>query len=67
MDKIRCKWLFQAQGLPTAPFLVARPDDCDYAAMLDQLGGKVMVTVDQAHSSASAALGISGGRAQTMA
>ncbi|CAM5210291.1 D-alanine--D-alanine ligase [Alishewanella longhuensis] len=36
MDKIRCKWLFQAQGLPTAPFLVARPDDCDYAAMLDQ-------------------------------
>ncbi|GHG72272.1 D-alanine--D-alanine ligase [Alishewanella longhuensis] len=43
MDKIRCKWLFQAQGLPTAPFLVARPDDTDYAAMLAQLGGKVMV------------------------
>lgn len=43
MDKIRCKWLFQAQGLPTAPFLVARPEHCDYAAMLAQLGGKVMV------------------------
>lgn len=43
MDKIRCKWLFQAQGLPTSPFLVARPGDTDYAAMLTQLGGKVMV------------------------
>ncbi|EJI86890.1 MAG: D-alanine--D-alanine ligase [Alishewanella aestuarii] len=43
MDKIRCKWLFQAQGLPTAPFLVVRPGDTDYAAMLQQLGGKVMV------------------------
>lgn len=43
MDKIRCKWLFQAQGLPTAPFLVARPGDTDYAAMLAKLGGKVMV------------------------
>ncbi|GGW55301.1 D-alanine--D-alanine ligase [Alishewanella tabrizica] len=43
MDKIRCKWLFQAQGLPTAPFLVARPEDTHYAAMLAQLGGKVMV------------------------
>ncbi len=43
MDKIRCKWLFQAQGLPTAPFLVVRPGDTDYATMLQQLGGKVMV------------------------
>ncbi len=43
MDKIRCKWLFQAQGLPTAPFLVARPTDIDYASMLAELGGKVMV------------------------
>lgn len=43
MDKIRCKWLFQAQGLPTAPFLVVRPGDTDFAAMLTQLGGKVMV------------------------
>lgn len=43
MDKIRCKWLFLAQGLPTAPFLVARPGDTDYAAMLARLGGKVMV------------------------
>ncbi|WP_445428458.1 D-alanine--D-alanine ligase [Alishewanella sp. HL-SH05] len=43
MDKIRCKWLFQAQGLPTAAFAVARPGTEDYAAMLAQLGGKVMV------------------------
>lgn len=43
MDKIRCKWLFQAQGLPTAPFAVVTPGDTDYAAILAQLGGKVMV------------------------
>ncbi|MCB5228090.1 D-alanine--D-alanine ligase [Alishewanella sp. 16-MA] len=43
MDKIRCKWLFQAQGLPTAAFAVARPGTEDYAAMLAELGGKVMV------------------------
>ncbi|WP_445426093.1 D-alanine--D-alanine ligase [Alishewanella sp. HL-SH06] len=43
MDKIRCKWLFQAQGLPTAAFAVARPGSEDYAPLLAQLGGKVMV------------------------
>ncbi len=43
MDKIRCKWLFQAQGLPTAPFAVVRPDETDFAGMLESLGGKVMV------------------------
>ena len=43
MDKIRCKRLFQAQGLPTAPFAVALPEDTDYEAILQQLGGKVMV------------------------
>lgn len=43
MDKIRCKWLFQAQGLPTAPFAVVKPGSTDFAAILAQLGGKVMV------------------------
>ncbi|WP_337841354.1 D-alanine--D-alanine ligase [Rheinheimera sp.] len=44
MDKIRCKWLFQAQGLPTAPFRVAKAgSQPDHAAMLAELNGKVMV------------------------
>ncbi len=44
MDKIRCKFLFSAHGLPTAPFRVAQKgDDIDHAAMLAQLNGKVMV------------------------
>ncbi|MFC4656100.1 MULTISPECIES: D-alanine--D-alanine ligase [Rheinheimera] len=44
MDKIRCKWLFQAQGLPTAPFRVAKTSTApDHAAMLSALNGKVMV------------------------
>ncbi|WP_430458269.1 D-alanine--D-alanine ligase [Rheinheimera sp.] len=44
MDKIRCKFLFSAHGLPTAPFRVAQKgDDIDYAAMLAELNGKVMV------------------------
>lgn len=44
MDKIRCKFLFSAHGLPTAPFRVAQKgDDIDYAAMLAQLNGTVMV------------------------
>lgn len=43
MDKIRCKWLFQAQGLPTSPFIVADNNLADYDAVLQQLGGKVMV------------------------
>jgi len=44
MDKIRCKFLFSAHGLPTAPFCVAQKgEDIDYAAMLAQLNGKVMV------------------------
>jgi len=44
MDKIRCKFLFSAHGLPTAPFRVAQKgDEIDYAAMLAQLNGKVMV------------------------
>ncbi|MDX3772543.1 D-alanine--D-alanine ligase [Chromatiaceae bacterium AAb-1] len=43
MDKIRCKWLFQAQGLPTSPFAVVDSNKTDYGALLAQLGGKVMV------------------------
>ena len=43
MDKIRCKWLFQAQQLPTAPFAVVHSNDTDFAGVLASLGGKVMV------------------------
>jgi D-alanine-D-alanine ligase len=43
MDKIRCKWLFQAQQLPTAPFAVVHSNDTDFAGLLATLGGKVMV------------------------
>jgi D-alanine-D-alanine ligase len=43
MDKIRCKWLFQAQQLPTAPFAVVHSNDTDFAGLLASLGGKVMV------------------------
>lgn len=44
MDKIRCKWLFQAQGLPTARFLVAEAGkQLNYQDILQQLAGKVMV------------------------
>jgi len=44
MDKIRSKWLFQAQGLPTAAFCVATASEVDdAAAMLRRLNGKVMV------------------------
>lgn len=44
MDKIRCKFLFSAHGLPTAPFRVAQKgENIDYAVMLAELNGKVMV------------------------
>lgn len=43
MDKIRCKWLFQAQNLPTAAFAVVHSNDTDFAGLLAALGGKVMV------------------------
>ena len=43
MDKIRCKWLFQAQQLPTAPFAVVHSNDTNFAELLASLGGKVMV------------------------
>jgi D-alanine-D-alanine ligase len=43
MDKIRCKRLFLAQNLPTAPFAVVHNNTLDYAELLTELGGKVMV------------------------
>lgn len=44
MDKIRCKFLFSAHGLPTAPFAVAHKHEAfDAAAMLASLSGRVMV------------------------
>lgn len=43
MDKIRCKRLFQAQNLATAPFAVVHSQDTDFANLLADLGGKVMV------------------------
>ncbi|WP_445768199.1 D-alanine--D-alanine ligase [Rheinheimera sp.] len=43
MDKIRCKWLFQAQQLPTAPFAVVHSNDTNFAELLASLGGKVIV------------------------
>ncbi|KKO49052.1 D-alanine--D-alanine ligase [Arsukibacterium sp. MJ3] len=43
MDKIRCKRLFVAQDLPTAPFAVVTNQTVDYAGLLAELGGKVMV------------------------
>lgn len=43
MDKSRCKWLFQAQGIPTADFIVLRQVADATADLLNTLGGKVMV------------------------
>lgn len=43
MDKIRCKWLFQAQGIATADFRVLRSVPEATTALLAELGGKVMV------------------------
>ena len=44
MDKIRCKFLFNAHGLPTAPFVVAVKDEAiDHSAVIAKLNGKVMV------------------------
>jgi len=44
MDKIRCKFLFSAHGLPTAPFVVAvKGEAIDHSAVIAKLNGKVMV------------------------
>lgn len=42
MDKWRCKLLWSGLGLPTAPFALLTADT-DWAAVLEQLGGAVMV------------------------
>lgn len=43
MDKVRCKWLFRAQGIATADFRVLRSVPEATTALLAELGGKVMV------------------------
>jgi D-alanine-D-alanine ligase len=46
MDKIRSKQVFQAQGLPTAPFVIVDKNEysqSDAEQILASLGGKVMV------------------------
>lgn len=43
MDKVRCKWLFRAQGIATADFRVLHSASQATPALLAELGGKVMV------------------------
>jgi len=46
MDKVRSKEIMVAKGIPTAPFAIAEANNYqtqDAQAMLDRLGGKVMV------------------------
>ena len=46
MDKVRSKKIFTASNIPTAPFAVVNADEYDDAqltALLEELGGKVMV------------------------
>ena len=42
MDKLRCKQMWRGIGLPTTDFVVL-DENSDWAAVLDSLGGKVMV------------------------
>jgi D-alanine-D-alanine ligase len=42
MDKLRCKQMWQGIGLPTTDFALLQSDS-DWAAILEQLGGSVMV------------------------
>lgn len=42
MDKWRCKLLWRALGLPTPPAEMLRPDS-DWAAVIEALGGRVIV------------------------
>jgi D-alanine-D-alanine ligase len=42
MDKLRCKQMWQGMGLPTTDFALLEAD-CDWAAILERLGGSVMV------------------------
>jgi D-alanine-D-alanine ligase len=61
MDKIRCKFLFSAHGLPTAPFVVAVKDEAiDHDAVISQLNGKVMVKPANEGSSIGMSVATSG-------
>ena len=42
MDKLRCKQMWQGMGLPTTDFALLDADS-DWAAILERLGGSVMV------------------------
>ncbi len=42
MDKLRCKQMWQGMGLPTTDFALLEADS-DWAAILERLGGSVMV------------------------
>jgi D-alanine-D-alanine ligase len=42
MDKLRCKQMWQGMGLPTTDFALLEAN-CDWAAILERLGGSVMV------------------------
>jgi D-alanine-D-alanine ligase len=42
MDKLRCKRFWQAEGVPTPDFVVARPGD-DYTRVAERLGGELFV------------------------
>lgn len=61
MDKIRCKFLFSAHGLPTAPFVVAvKGEAINHAAVISQLNGKVMVKPANEGSSIGMSVATSG-------
>ncbi|MDN7134363.1 D-alanine--D-alanine ligase [Pseudidiomarina terrestris] len=52
MDKVKTKQIWQASGLPVAPsVVVSQGETLDYARLLDELGGKVMVKPAQEGSS----------------
>lgn len=66
MDKIRCKFLFSAHGLPTAPFVVAvKGEAIDHAAVISKLNGKVMVKPANEGSSIGMSAATSGDELKT--
>lgn len=66
MDKIRCKFLFSAHGLPTAPFVVAvKGEAIAHAAVISKLNGKVMVKPANEGSSIGMSAATSGDELKT--
>jgi D-alanine-D-alanine ligase len=66
MDKIRCKFLFSAHGLPTAPFVVAvKGEAIDHDAVISKLNGKVMVKPANEGSSIGMSAATSGDELKT--